>query len=426
MAELNIGLVLPDVLGTYGDDGNALVLRQRARLRGITTEIHTIRYGEAVPETLDVYTLGGGEDVAQLLAAEHLRADGGLVRAAGAGRPVLAICAGLQVLGESFHAGGKLAEGLGLLDATTSQLGERMIGELHSEPYRPGGAGAAHAGSGAGAAHAGSGAGAGRGVEGAGAGAGGANAGGVDAGGGAGAGAGADGAGAGAGADGAGAGAGRADVGSGAGGAGSNAQPLAADLNELTEPLTGFANHMGATILGPDARPLGILRARGGMVGNTDAHGVEAADVVVKDSEKQQSYEGAVQGSVIATYMHGPALARNPQLADVLLARALGTTVAELPELGAGSIAEFEGVPVGGAGAGRAASAGSANAGAGAGIGVGVGAGVSAGRAGGGAGADRGAGAGAGVGTGAGSPDGRDFAAQLAAEVEQLRRERLG
>lgn len=33
-AELNIGLVLPDVLGTYGDDGNALVLRQRARMRG--------------------------------------------------------------------------------------------------------------------------------------------------------------------------------------------------------------------------------------------------------------------------------------------------------------------------------------------------------------------------------------------------------
>lgn len=339
MAELNIGLVLPDVLGTYGDDGNALVLRQRARLRGITAEIHTIRYGEAVPETLDVYTLGGGEDVAQLLAAEHLRADGGLVRAADSGRPVLAICAGLQVLGESFHAGGKLAEGLGLLDATTSQLGERMIGELHSEPYRPGGAG------------------------------------------------------------GAGAGAGGANAGDGAG-----AQSLAADLNELTEPLTGFANHMGATILGPDARPLGILRARGGMVGNTDAHGVEAADVVVNNSEKQQSYEGAVQGSVIATYMHGPALARNPQLADVLLARALGTTVAELPALGAGSIAEFEGVPAGDAGAG---GAGRAGADAGAGVGAGTGAGV-------------------GAGAGAGSPDGREFAAQLTAEVEQLRRERLG
>lgn len=375
MAELNIGLVLPDVLGTYGDDGNALVLRQRARLRGITAEIHTIRYGEAVPETLDVYTLGGGEDVAQLLAAEHLRADGGLMRAVESGRPVLAICAGLQVLGESFHAGGKLAEGLGLLDATTSQLGERMIGELHSEPYRLGGAG-----------------------------------------------------GAGAGADGV--GAGDADAGSGAGGAGSNAQPLAADLSELTEPLTGFANHMGATILGPDAYPLGILRPRGGMVGNTDAHGVEAADVVVKNSEEQQRYEGAVQGSVIATYMHGPALARNPQLADVLLARALGTTVAELPELGAGSIAEFEGVPAGdattgGASAGRAGSGSGPGSRAGAGAGAGNGAGSGAG-VGGDASAAVGAGAGNGAGAGAGSPDGREFAAQLAAEVEQLRKERLG
>ena len=41
-AELNIGLVLPDVLGTYGDDGNALVLRERARRRGIDASIERI------------------------------------------------------------------------------------------------------------------------------------------------------------------------------------------------------------------------------------------------------------------------------------------------------------------------------------------------------------------------------------------------
>lgn len=57
--ELNIGLILPDVLGTYGDDGNALVLRQRARMRGISAEIHPIHLGEPVPESLDVYTVGG-------------------------------------------------------------------------------------------------------------------------------------------------------------------------------------------------------------------------------------------------------------------------------------------------------------------------------------------------------------------------------
>ena len=237
-AELNIGLILPDVLGTYGDDGNALVLRQRARMRGITADIVPIHLGDAVPETLDVYTVGGGEDTAQILAAEHLISDGGIVRAVTAGRPVLAICAGLQVFGESFRASGRMVQGLGLLDATTSALAKRMIGEIASDP---------------------------------------------------------------------------------------TALP-----GQLTEPLTGFANHMGATILGPDAQPLGKL-TRG--TGNTDRHGVQTAGLNSSDTDHQVRAEGAVQGSVVATYMHGPALARNPQLADYLLATAMGTTIAELPPL---------------------------------------------------------------------------------------------
>ena len=40
MAEstVRIGLVLPDVMGTYGDGGNSVVMRQRLRLRGIDAE----------------------------------------------------------------------------------------------------------------------------------------------------------------------------------------------------------------------------------------------------------------------------------------------------------------------------------------------------------------------------------------------------
>ena len=34
--------------------------------------------------------------------------------------------------------------------------------------------------------------------------------------------------------------------------------------------------------------------------------------------------DGAVQGSVVATYLHGPALARNPELADWLLRQVVG------------------------------------------------------------------------------------------------------
>src|SRR5215467_9880143 len=65
---VRIGLALPDVMGTYGDGGNALVLRQRLRMRGIAAEIVEVTLADPVPESLDLYTLGGAEDYAQRLA----------------------------------------------------------------------------------------------------------------------------------------------------------------------------------------------------------------------------------------------------------------------------------------------------------------------------------------------------------------------
>ena len=226
MPKLTIGLVLPDVLGTYGDDGNALVLRERARRRGIEASVERIMLHDDVPPSHDLYTLGGGEDSAQLLAAARLSASPGLQAAAADGRPIFAVCAGLQVLGHTFRAHGNEVEGVGLLDVTTAPLTRRATGELASEPTRAG------------------------------------------------------------------------------------------ITAELSEPLTGFENHMGATVLGPDASALGRV-TRG--VGN--------------GADGEEKVDGVVQGSVIATYMHGPALARNPQLADLLIARALDIPLAELEPL---------------------------------------------------------------------------------------------
>ena len=79
---VRIGLVLPDVMGTYGDGGNAVVLRQRLRLRGIPAEIVEITLADPVPDSLDLYTLGGAEDYAQRLATKHLLTHQGLQRAA--------------------------------------------------------------------------------------------------------------------------------------------------------------------------------------------------------------------------------------------------------------------------------------------------------------------------------------------------------
>lgn len=67
--------------------------------------------------------------------------------------------------------------------------------------------------------------------------------------------------------------------------------------------MTGFENHGGYTTVGPNARPLGRVQIG---VGNAD-----------------DGTEGAVQDKVIATYPHGPVLARNADLADYVLETAL-------------------------------------------------------------------------------------------------------
>jgi CobQ-like glutamine amidotransferase family enzyme len=68
--------------------------------------------------------------------------------------------------------------------------------------------------------------------------------------------------------------------------------------------LLGFENHQGDAVLGPLAQPLGIV-----AVGRGNGH---------------DRFEGARQGRVIGTYLHGPVLVRNPGLADWLLAQAVG------------------------------------------------------------------------------------------------------
>ena len=101
MAEstVRIGLVLPDVMGTYGDGGNSVVLRQRLRLRGFDAEIIEITLSDPVPSGLDLYTLGGAEDYAQRLATKHLNP---LPRLARGGRPR---CAGVGDLRGDSGAG---------------------------------------------------------------------------------------------------------------------------------------------------------------------------------------------------------------------------------------------------------------------------------------------------------------------------------
>lgn len=209
--EVGIALVYPDLLGTYGDSGNAVVLAQRLRWRGIPAEVVVARAGEAVPEHCELYVIGGGEDLPQTLAAKQLNAGRWLHRAVDRGAGVLAVCAGLQILGNSFSAtDGRICDGLGLIDCDTRPgPGRRAVGELVVE----------------------------------------------------------------------------------------------ADAGTLTQ-LSGYENHGGWTRLGPSARPLGRVLSGTGNGDGTD---------------------GVVSGRIWATYLHGPVLARNSQLADHVLVSIVGT-----------------------------------------------------------------------------------------------------
>jgi CobQ-like glutamine amidotransferase family enzyme len=212
---VTIVAVYPAVLGTYGDAGNAAVLAARARQRGLSPQLLVIEPFAPVPATGDIYLLGGSDDAAQSRVVSSLRRHGGLGRAVDAGAAVFAVCAGFQLLGESFPAGDRQVAGLGLLDADSHRLPARAVGELLTLP---------------------------------------------------------------------------------------------ADNVRLPE-LTGYENHGSGTALGPDATPFASVEMGIGNGNGTD---------------------GARQGKITATYLHGPAFARNIGLADYVLEQVVGR-LADLP-----------------------------------------------------------------------------------------------
>jgi CobQ-like glutamine amidotransferase family enzyme len=207
------------LLSTYGDRGNLIMLTRRAALRGLAVQPIGINSDQPVPRQGDVYLLGGGEDLPQVLAARRLRADGGLAAVAASGAVIFAVCAGYQLVGEVFGgAQGEPVQGLGLLDIRSGRGDRRGVGEV------------------------------------------------------------------------------------------------VADVDPALEVdrLTGFENHQGVTSLGSGAKPLAKVVLG---VGNGDGTGTE----------------GAYAGRILGTYLHGPALVRNPSLADLLLTWVAGP-LAPLPE----------------------------------------------------------------------------------------------
>lgn len=134
--KIKVVSVLPNLLGTYGDSGNALVVSKRLVLRGFAVDLVHADLKSGVPSDADFYLIGGGEDGPQARAAELLAVDSPLERALDKGAALLAVCAGFQILGRSFVGPDmRPRDGIGIFGCRTHRFeGPRSVGELIVDP----------------------------------------------------------------------------------------------------------------------------------------------------------------------------------------------------------------------------------------------------------------------------------------------------
>ncbi len=230
--ELTIVWLYHDLMNTYGDRGNVMLLASRAKARGIKTEIIEASVDTPSSELAkaDILFMGGAEDWQQEIVSQNLKGKKleTLKQKIMHGTPGLYICGAYQFLGHYYvTADGKKLPGLDILPFYTAQKKEgeqRLIGDIIVEVTHP----------------------------------------------------------------------------------------AFAPYHGSNDPyyLIGFENHGGRTIMPNTADAIGKT-VRG--FGNNDTDG----------------HEGYVYQNTIGTYLHGPVLARNPMIADFLLAKALEVTYNE-------------------------------------------------------------------------------------------------
>ncbi len=210
--ELIIGWLYPDLMSTYGDRGNVIVLQKRAELRGINTNVVslTVGFDKKKLEKVDLLFMGGAQDRQQEIVAKDLKEKSQQIRKmAEDDLPGLYICGAYQFLGNYYKdSDGTTIKGLEILDIHTENPGnnKRLIGNIA--------------------------------------------------------------------------------------------------IKALGHTLVGFENHGGRTYLGSKVKPFGKVLVGYGNNG--------------KDKT-----EGAIYKNCFGTYLHGPILPKNPELADLLIKLAL-------------------------------------------------------------------------------------------------------
>ena len=132
--KLRICHLYGNLMNTYGDNGNLLMLQHRAKKLGYEVETTLISLEEDfTPDDFDIVMFGGGQDYEQTVVAKDLQnKKDALIQYIEDGGVVVAICGGFQLLGRYYvNASGERLNGISAIDVCTNgQFPNRLIGDV--------------------------------------------------------------------------------------------------------------------------------------------------------------------------------------------------------------------------------------------------------------------------------------------------------
>lgn len=134
---LTIGWLYPELMSTYGDRGNIIVLQKRCEWRGINAGVKRLDLGFTIKDLreCDLLFMGGAQDKQQQIVSEDLLKKRDVLKEMiEGGIPGLYICGAYQFLGKYYkEVNGNIIKGLNILDLYTENPGSnhpRLIGNI--------------------------------------------------------------------------------------------------------------------------------------------------------------------------------------------------------------------------------------------------------------------------------------------------------
>lgn len=138
---LTLGWLYPELMSTYGDRGNILVLQKIAEDNNLDLKVERINQNSKPDQIIpcDLLFMGGAQDLQQEIVNQDLLTKKGeiLKQKIEKGTPGLYICGAYQFMGNYYKdAYGTKIEGLGVFDMYTQSFKtkERLIGNIVIKP----------------------------------------------------------------------------------------------------------------------------------------------------------------------------------------------------------------------------------------------------------------------------------------------------